>query len=268
MQPEGVNIARGKYLDTMSDDSTKRFSNRVEDYAKYRPGYPQELVTYLQSQYWLTPDKLIADIGAGTGISSALFLDAGYRVIAVEPNKEMREKAIALLGHYSGFSAIEGTAEYTGLEPGSMDALIAGQAFHWFDAKQARQEFKRVLKGKGLVVLIWNERQTGSAFEKEYDELIRKHGRNYVELNHRNIDIGHIRAFFDPEPVALESFDHKQVFDFEGLQGRLLSSSYMPAKGDKGYDAMNSDLEQLFHRHQAKEQITIHYVTKVYTGVL
>lgn len=250
----------------MVTNSTTRFSNRVEDYVKYRPGYPVEIVRFLHDTYGLTQDKLIADIGAGTGISTELFLKKGYRVIAVEPNVEMREKAIELLDSYNGFIPKNGTAENTGIDSNSVGAIIAGQAFHWFDALKTRIEFKRILKPDGIVALIWNERKTTSAFEQEYDELIIKHGNDYVKVDHRNIDTEHI--FFNPEPVHLETFANKQVFDFEGLKGRLLSSSYMPAREDMGYEPMISDLQALFDKFQQNGVIVINYDTKVYSGKL
>jgi SAM-dependent methyltransferase len=252
----------------MVTNSTTRFSNRVEDYVKYRPGYPDEIVKFLHDTYGLTQDKLIADIGAGTGISTELFLKKGYRVIAVEPNLEMREKAIELLGSYHGFIPQNGTAENTGIENNTVNAVIAGQAFHWFDATEARTEFKRILKAGGIVALIWNERKTTSAFEQEYDELIITHGNDYVKVDHRNIDTKHIEAFFGPNPVHLEVFANKQVFDFKGLKGRLLSSSYMPARDDKGYEPMINDLQALFDKYQQDGVIVINYDTKVYSGKL
>jgi len=252
----------------MVTNSTTRFSNRVEDYVKYRPGYPVEIVRFLHDTYSLTQDKLIADIGAGTGISTALFLKKGYRVIAVEPNVEMREKAIELLDSYNGFIPQNGTAENTGIESNSVSAIIAGQAFHWFDAVKTRTEFKRILKPDGIVALIWNERKTTSAFEQEYDELILKHGNDYVKVDHRNIDTEHIAAFFNPEPVHLETFANKQVFGFEGLKGRLLSSSYMPARDEEGYEPMINDLQVLFNKFQQGGVIVINYDTKVYSGKL
>ncbi len=252
----------------MENNSTTRFSNRVDDYVKYRPTYPTEIINFLQGSYELSTDKLIADIGAGTGISTALFLDAGYRVIAIEPNLEMREKSIELLGSTPGFKAQNGTAENTGLETGSIDAIIAGQAFHWFDAVKTREEFKRILMPDGIVALIWNERLTTSAFEKEYDELIVKHGNDYMKVDHRNIDPAAIGAFFNPETFHLQEFANKQVFDFEGLTGRLLSSSYMPTKDDVGYEAMIADLKILFDKYQQDGVITINYDTKVYVGRL
>lgn len=252
----------------MTNNSTTRFSNRVNDYVKYRPHYPKTIVEFLEDNYELSTGKLIADIGAGTGISTALFLDAGYKVIAVEPNQEMREKAVELLGNYPGFKAMNGTAENTGLETGSIDFIIAGQAFHWFDAEKTKTEFKRILKPGGIVALIWNERKTQSAFEIEYDRLIVNHGRDYAKVDHRNIDDGHIGAFFNPEPFQLEVFQNKQVFDFNGLAGRLLSSSYMPAKDEAGYEPMMADLKDLFDKYQQDDFITINYDTKVYVGKL
>lgn len=252
----------------MTTNSTTRFSNRVNDYVKYRPGYPAQIIDHLQQQYNLTTDKLIADIGAGTGISTQLFLEAGYRVIAIEPNQPMRDKAVELLGNWPGFKAQNGTAEDTGLATESIDAVIAGQAFHWFDTKKTRTEFERILKTNGLIALIWNERRTGSAFEKEYDELIIKHGKDYVQVDHRNIDAERIGAFFNPQPYQLKTFYNEQIFDFDGLKGRLSSSSYMPTTDDEGYEVMITDLQALFDKYQQNGSITIQYDTNVYTGTV
>jgi ubiquinone/menaquinone biosynthesis C-methylase UbiE len=250
----------------MTTDNTKRFSNRVEDYVRYRPGYPAAIITYLQQQFGMNKAQQVADIGAGTGISSALFLSAGYKVTAVEPNNKMREKAIELLNTFPQFNAVDGTAEHTTLVNNTIDIIIAGQAFHWFDMAAAKAEFKRILKDDGYVVLIWNERLIASAFEKEYDQLIIKHGKDYVEVGHRNIDDKNIGAFFSPQPFHYKTFANRQLFDMEGLQGRLLSSSYMPVKGDAGYDAMIEDLRKLFERYKEEGFITINYLTKVYAG--
>jgi ubiquinone/menaquinone biosynthesis C-methylase UbiE len=250
----------------MAKDNTKRFSNRVEDYVKYRPSYPVEIISFLQQQFDLTNDKQITDIGAGTGISAALFLNAGYSVTAVEPNKEMREKSIELLNKFPGFKAVDGTAEHTTLQDKSIDAIIAGQAFHWFEVDAAKAEFKRIVKDNGLVILIWNERLVNSAFEKEYDQLIIKYSKDYEEVDHRNLDDDNIGAFFAPEPFQYKTFANKQVFNFEGLQGRLQSSSYMPTQGEEGYEAMITGLQKLFNEHEENGAITINYITKVYVG--
>ncbi|MFA6058189.1 MAG: class I SAM-dependent methyltransferase, partial [Taibaiella sp.] len=139
----------------MPTDNTKRFSNRVEDYVKYRPHYPKDILQYLSADFELSPKKIIADIGSGTGISTEMFLAEGYTVFAVEPNKAMRDKATELLGHYALYHEVNGTAEATTLKDNSIDAIVAGQAFHWFQPEQTRNEFSRISKKNGIVVLIW-----------------------------------------------------------------------------------------------------------------
>lgn len=249
-------------------NSTQRFGNRVEDYVKYRPGYPAAVITYLQEQYGLAPGNTVADIGAGTGISSAIFLQAGYKVLAVEPNTPMREKSVELLGQYPNFTAVDGSAEQTGLPAGCADAVVAGQAFHWFNAAQTRPEFQRILKPGGVVVLIWNERLTEGDFEQAYDELIIRHGSDYTQVDHRKTDERKIGQFFSPSTFDAATFPNQQVFDFDGLKGRLSSSSYVPAPDEPGYGPMIEDLRTLFDQYQQHNAITVRYTTKLYAGRL
>jgi SAM-dependent methyltransferase len=250
-------------------NSTTRFSDRVEDYKRYRPSYPAEIVPFLEQHYGLSAAEYsIADIGAGTGISSRLFLDHGYRVIGVEPNQEMRQAAIADLQQFETFSIQDGTAEHTGLDDGSIDVLMAAQAFHWFDKAAVRKEFARILKPEGLVILIWNERLIQSRFEQAYDELILRYAIDYVQVQHRNIEYADIKMFFAPGLCVQHEFTNQQIFDFEGLKGRLLSSSYMPKVGHQAYAAMIADLEQLFEQYQESNTIQINYTTKIYIGRL
>ena len=148
---------------------TERFSNRVENYVKYRPNYPKKIISFLEKEIGLSSSSIIADIGSGTGISSEMFLKNGNIVYGVEPNKEMREAAERLLAEHPNFKSINGTAEDTTLAANSIDILSAGQAFHWFDVIKTEIEFKRILKNGGWVVLVWNERETNSSlFLKAY----------------------------------------------------------------------------------------------------
>jgi SAM-dependent methyltransferase len=246
-------------------DNTQRFSNRVENYVKYRPHYPAAIVTYLQERFNF-PSGTIADIGAGTGILTKLFLDAGYTVQAVEPNEPMLAEATRQLKHYPGFTAVPATAENTTLPNNSVDAVIAGQAFHWFNAERSKAEFIRILKPHGLVALVWNERRIDAPFEQEYDELINRYGKDYIQVKHRNIEAGDIAAFFAPAPMELKVFSNQQVFDFEGLKGRLLSSSYMPLQGEPKHEEAMAGLNQLFDKYQQAGTITITYDTRLYAG--
>jgi len=244
-------------------DSTTRFSDRVEDYVKYRPHYPEVILSYLRDLYAFAPGWVVADIGSGTGISTELFLRFGNKVFAVEPNREMRLKGEELLSGYPGFVSVDGTAEATELADSSVDLIVAGQAFHWFDPVRTRTEFVRI----AVVALIWNERLILSDFEREYEELILEYAGDYKTINHKNITDKQIGDFFHPQPFLLRSFENEQRFDFDGLKGRLLSSSYIPKDGAR-YAAMLDTLKELFDRHAKGGQVRVGYETKVYTGTI
>jgi SAM-dependent methyltransferase len=254
-------------------NSTTRFSDRVEDYVKYRPHYPEDILTYLRDLYTFSPGWVVTDIGSGTGISTELFLRFGNKVFAVEPNREMRLKAEELLAGYPDFVSVDGTAEATGLADSSVDLIVAGQAFHWFDPVRTRTEFVRiarpgaVARPSAVVALIWNERLILSDFEREYEELILEYAGDYKTINHKNITDKQIGDFFRPQTFQLRVFENEQRFDFDGLKGRLLSSSYIPKEGP-GYEVMMKALTALFKRHATGGQVRVGYETKVYTGVL
>jgi len=246
-------------------DSKQRFSDRVEDYVKYRPHYPTALLSWLQTETGFDASRIVADIGSGTGISTELFLRSGNKVYAVEPNDAMRAKAEELLSGYPGFVSCNGTAEATGLPDASVDLIVAGQAFHWFDPVKTREEFVRIARPGGRVALVWNERLVLTDFEKEYEALILRYGGDYATINHKNIADLEIGAFFRPEAFVLQRFENEQNFDLEGLKGRLLSSSYIPKEGPD-HDGLFGALEGLFVRHQTGGKVRVGYETKLYTG--
>lgn len=250
-------------------NTLNRFTSRVDNYIKYRPNYPREVITFLKQEGILTPDSVIADIGSGTGISAELFLKEGNVVYGVEPNKEMRHAAQRILVEYKNFCSIDGTAEITMLPTDDIDLIIAGQAFHWFDKEKSKAEFKRILKQNGIVVLMWNDRRTDSTpFLTAYEDFIKLFATDYNEVNHKNIDEKVFNDFFGEANYALESFDNYQHFDYEGLKGRVLSSSYMPEEGHKDFSFMMSVLKKIFNRFQENGKVTLEYDTKIYYGKL
>ncbi len=250
-------------------DSLNRFSNRVDNYIKFRPNYPAEIISFLSKNGILNQQSVIADIGSGTGISSELFLKQGNKVFGVEPNKEMREASNRLLKGCSSFESLDATAENTLLEDNSINLIIAGQAFHWFDKEKCKAEFKRILKPNGTVVLMWNDRKTDSThFLQAYEDFIKMFATDYLQVNHKNIDEKIFNNFFGESNYKMESFLNFQYFDFEGLKGRILSSSYMPSEEHQDFNFMMSVLKKIFTRFQEKGKVTIEYDTKIYYGKL
>ena len=250
-------------------DHTQRFSTRAENYARYRPSYPEQVLDVLREECGLSPDSIIADVGSGTGILSELFLRNGNTVYAVEPNREMREAAERLLSHYDRFHSVDGTAEHTGLPYRSVQFVTAGQAFHWFDPDKARAEFARILERGGWCVLVWNDRRTGSTpFLREYEELIRRNAPEYERVTHKQLGEDDMARLFGPGGYRSVSFPNHQVFDFEGLRGRLLSSSYAPEPGQPGHDAMMARLREIFDAHRQDGKVTFEYDTQMFYGRL
>jgi SAM-dependent methyltransferase len=247
---------------------TERFSDRVGDYVRYRPGYPPEVVAVLRELTGLVPSWRVADIGSGTGISTAVFLDCGNEVFAVEPNREMREAAEARLRSHTGFRSVEGTAEETGLDAGSIDLVVAAQAFHWFDRDAARREMARILRPGGWVALIWNVRQTDTSdFLRELEALLLDYSIDYARVRHENVTDEVVRAFL-PRDYGKRTVEHAQEFDLEGLRGRIASASYVPAPGHPGHEPLFAELEQLFGRRQQAGKVRIVYEAVVHAGRL
>ena len=250
-------------------DPKARFSDRVDDYVKYRPRYGDEVVEALERACSLGSSSVIADIGCGTGFSAEPFLQHGNRVIGIEPNREMREAGEQYLAKYPNFEMRDGTAEHTGLSDDSVDFVLAGQAFHWFDRKQSRVEFSRVLKPDGWCVLIWHDRSTDATrFLRAYEDFLQRHAVDYQQVLHRNVaNFDVLREFFAPCEVKLLTIPAQQRFDFDGLCGRVRSSSYMPREGPKA-EAMLAQLPELFSSYQQDGHVVLEYETKIFYGHL
>src|SRR5882724_2600557 len=246
------------------NDSTQRFSNRVENYLQYRPRYPAEIIGTLKAECGLQATSLIADVGSGTGFLAKLFLSNGNQVFGIEPNREMREAGEQLLRSYPKFISVAATAEATTMPADSVDFVTAGQAFHWFDRECCRKEFKRLLRPGGWVVLVWNDRRIDSTpFLVEYEQLLRAFGTDYAKVDHKRIDTRVLRQFFGDDPIR-KSFPTCQEFDLLSLKGRLLSSSYVPEVGQPHHTQMMERLHALFDKHHATGKVLFEYDTLLY----
>jgi len=249
-------------------DPTKRFSNKVENYRKYRPRYPKAIIPLLEQECGLTRDARIADIGSGTGLLAELFLEHGNRVIGIEPNLEMRVAGESMLARYPEFSSIVATAETTSLPDASVDFVTAGQSFHWFDPEKARAEFVRILRPSGWVMIVWNGfRADYSPINNAYQQLLLRYGTDYREVT-RELESRDLEAFFAPGKCKSAHFNFNQLFDYAGLEGRLLSSSFIPERGHPNYEPMLRDLRKIFEAYQENGKVAFAYETEMYYGQL
>ncbi len=249
-------------------NSTSRFSDRVENYVLYRPGYPQEVLRTLQAECGLAPTHLVADIASGTGIWTRTLLKNGNSVIGVEPNAEMREAGERLLAEFPKFSSVPGTAEATTLRDRGVDFVTAAQAAHWFDRQRARREFVRILRPGGWLVLLWNERLTDStAFLRDYEQMLLTYGTDYQDIRHEHTT-SEMNQFFDPAPFQERTFDMRQEFDYAGVEGRLLSSSYAPGPDHPQHQPMLRELHRIFDAHAVLGRAVFEYATRLYFAQL
>ena len=256
-------------MSSVDPDSKQRFTSRVDDYVKYRPSYPAGVIDVLRKRANFAPGVTIADIGCGTGISSEFFLNAGAKVIGVEPNVAMRNAAVESLRGRSDFRAVDGSAEHTTLADHSVDMVIAAQAFHWFDHAAFRAEAVRILKPQGYLALIWNDRKLeGSPFLEAYEKLLLDFGVDYTAVRHNNISDADLDEFFKPGPMDKAVFPSEQAFDLQGLRGRLGSSSYAPPPGHANHEKIMAGLDELFTRTTENGVVRMEYETLVFFGQL
>lgn len=242
----------------------ERFAGLVDNYAKYRPSYPPELIDFIEQETGLQKDWNIADVGSGTGIFSRLLLERGYKVYGVEPNKNMREAAEMELQGFKKFTSIDGAGEKTTLQDRSINLITVAQAFHWIDQDEAKLEFRRILKPPGYVALVWNIRTTDTPFLSAFEQLKIDFGTDYKAT--RMLKENDIGAFFAPACIKFASFPHYQLLSYEAIKGQLLSTSYVPQEGKK-HDEMLGKLDSLFGQFAENRLVKIGYEAKVYIRV-
>lgn len=253
-----------------SVNPTGRFTGRVEAYRRYRSRYPREIIPLLHEKCGLTPESIVADIGAGTGMLAELFLENGNRVLAVEPNAEMRAACEELTAQFPQLKCVDGTAENTRLPDGSIDLIAVGRAFHWFDHAKCRPEFKRILRPDGWVVLVGQgpRRAKDDPVQRDYQEILHQHGIDYTRLYSRYNVKEAVKGFFEGGELQEAEFPGHEELTYEGLEGHTLSLSVTPQPDHPGFPAMQEALKNYFEKYQRDGKIQLPTNCHVYMGQL
>jgi len=248
-------------------DSAHKFTGKAELYAQHRPSYPEACINYLIASNRLTDESIVADIGSGTGIFANQLLDRGLRVMAVEPNTDMRITAEKTLGKHGRYTSISGTAEHTGLMDYSVDLVTSAQAFHWFDPVQFRLECQRILKPGARAALIWNSRIHSSEAVAKSAEICRQYCSSFngfsggMEEHPESLEL-----FYDNGEYELQKFENHLSFSLDGFIGRNLSASYAPKIGEAAYEPFVHALTELFSQYSKDGQLLMPNETRCYMG--
>ena len=246
-------------------DNTQRFSDRVENYQKFRPSYTDETIDYIFHNFGLSRDSVLADVGAGTGIFTEKLVTKCKLVYAIEPNQEMRTAADKRLSSYSSYKSINGTSDKTMIGNNSIDGITVAQAFHWFDIVKTKKEFKRILKKDAYVFLIWNNRIANTPFLSAYEDVLKNKLPEYKVVNHKNITDEIINTFINKD-YQKTIFPNTQTFTLDGVLGRLSSSSYTPKEDTKEYHIIKEEIINAFNQYSSGGFVEFNYNTEVYSG--
>jgi SAM-dependent methyltransferase len=252
-----------------SRDPTARFSDRVDSYVRARPSYPVAVLDAIEEETARSGPLSVADVGSGTGIFTKLLLERGHTVYAVEPNAPMRTAAERDLGANPYFRSVDGKAEATRLADASVDLVTAAQAFHWFDRDAARVEWSRILRPPRWAALLWNDRRSEPGFGSAYEEFLKEWGGEEYRRVRWSWAVGDtLGKFFGPDGFRERTVTNKQELDLAGVQGRLLSSSYLPGPDDSRREPMLAAAAGMFERFQNGGTVVLSYETKLYVGRL
>jgi SAM-dependent methyltransferase len=268
MAPETAGTARwasARRVGGVDALAREGFGRGAEAYERGRPAYPPEAVAWACSALGIGPGSLVLDVGAGTG-KLALLARAvsGARVVGVEPVDEMREIAAA-----SGLGMLEGTAEDLPAEDGSVDAVVCGEAFHWFDGPRALNEIARVLRPDGGVGLLWNvhrwDREAG--WVRALEALLAPHSDRRPETAYGS---GRWRAAFEQDrrwtPLEQRAFAQLQRLDPTGLVDHVASVAYVAALPERERRALLAEVAAI--AAELPGPVDIPYQTDAYVSRL
>jgi ubiquinone/menaquinone biosynthesis C-methylase UbiE len=248
-------------------DTSSLYDNRVEYYLKYRPGYPDQYVSDLIKLKILQKSDVIVDMGCGTGLLAEIFLRNRNKVIGIEPNLEMRQAAENYLKKYLpiSFKCLNGKAESSTLDPISVNHIVCGESFHWFETHSAIKEFQRILIPNGYLMIFSNWEYKNTDFAKQFNLIIQKH---QFESNVKPPPKIEWNQIFHNGKYEKIQYPMRKEMNFEQILGYALSLSRTPLPGDKAYEFFKNELKNAFNRFEKNTKILFEFKTKLKFGKL
>ena len=240
------------------------FGREAEEYERVRPSYPADAVAWLVDNLGLGPGRTVLDLAAGTGKLTRLLVPFGAAVLAAEPVDGMRRGFVAAV---PGVPVVAAVAEALPVAGESLDAITVAQAFHWFDADRAFDEFARVLRPRGRVGLIWNARDRSSDWVNEVWSIMDRVEKRAPWRDHEQ---GHDsaprpRAGFGPLHAA--TFRHEQSITPEGVVGRIASVSHVAVLPPAERQRVLDEVRDVLARHpdaRGRPELHLPYRVDVY----
>jgi SAM-dependent methyltransferase len=243
--------------------AARGFEAAVERYERGRPGYPDDAVSYLVRELEVAPGRDLVELGAGTGKLTELLALTGANVTAIEPIEAMRD---ALRRNCPTVTVLDGTAEEIPVAGASADAVVAAQAFHWFDADRALAEVARVLRPDGRLGLIWNARDEASDWSERLTAIFDRlagDGPRYRDMRWRD-------AFTRTDafgPLHHQVAYHVHEVTREGFLDRVLSVSYVASAPAAERDRVVAEVASMLETDPelaGRDRIVMPYRTDVF----
>jgi ubiquinone/menaquinone biosynthesis C-methylase UbiE len=242
----------------------KGFSSAAELYQQVRPGYPQDIVSWLKDQLHLNENSSVVDLGAGTGKFLSSLQQITTQITAVEPVAEMLTQ---LKQAFPDVNTLQAFSNDLPLASGTIDAVVCAQSFHWFASMDTLTEIHRILKPEGQLGLIWNQRDTRVDWVQALAELIAPMEQDTPRF-HSGLwqNVFSDQTLFHAEP--LHQFEHHQTGTVEQVVSkRLLSTSFIAAMPQEQQSQLKAQFEDIVFQHCGKrpqDEISFPYVTYAY----
>ncbi len=246
--------------------AVRGFDRAAETYERGRPGYPAAAVRYVGRALGLGPGRTIVDLASGTGKLTRALRPLGAALLAVEPTAGMRRVFARTV---PDVPVLNGTAEAMPLPDRFADAVVVGQAFHWFRAGPAVREIGRVVRPGGGIALLWNTRDDSVPFSRKLTEIQDRAG---AAIAHRGES--RWRARFDRArgpfgPIRQRTFHHTVPMDRATVVDRVLSVSAIAALPPARQRAVAGEVRRMLARDPGtagKATVQLPYRTEVFTA--